>query len=854
VTAVPQADLPLTVTDWETVLVGRFLHVGADGDASPIQSFEVTAETVAAATGIEGATTQEAETAFKAALIADRYLWGALRVGRCRPATATLPNCFAYLAMTLLIDTLLEGSYSDQGQFRDRLRNWLGTRRSLMHLSGVAEMWRALTAWLDVRADAREPYRRLVLPPPRSWTQIGYTRRLSFPTRADVRFLDRVIAGYCRGAPDPPGLIRAVDAAIDRGGASWGMEAAFQQFRTAFRAGTASTDHRFWRLVQRARRDVRQTASEEVVLELGFDEDGRRSISLGRAGDEAGINVVDDLGAAMRSQIVTRSDNLAAAAVRGVAFFRQVGMARWRAQSDPPSGPISAHVAFSSAHARRAREALPALVQSGDWLLTTEPVGPSTVDDLLSRLRMTRLRGEQLLDIALVDGVRVGSSWLGRRDFLPRIEAGDRQIQVSRLAGQDSGLTIAIGDGAFRSDARVEGVYEVAATAAVDGEVPGWSRHVRFVVDAVPHGELAAATYNEPSVKEWIECDLIHAPTPSYNELEWAEEDPASADLLEAIYAAGRSGLAEGELIDLVARGSAGRAERWSLLRSLQESGFLDARYRRRWRGRVWTLGRPTLTVLEGARRLVIVEGALCSALEREFQEVARGMGGRPFRRLGASPWTPAVIGAVDVEPGALVARLGWPVSTKVAEPRTQPPALETSTLVADHHVLASSWDWDRRRFVTGAVGPCAVSLIRWVHPGGRDHDVYRVRSAGHTSSHMTRTAAILTAHIVARVPLFRIEEGMLVRTSREGALPLEFAKSLRRAALAGGGVLDEGGYGYPLGGYDAARISRALPGCIEGAGDCRSASSSMDVLAAARRSGGRTRVRWVNGTMVVGP
>ena len=77
-----------------------------------------------------------------------------------------MPNCFTYLAMTLVIDTLLEGDYSGQGQFRDRLRSWLGTRRSLMQLSGVAVMWRALAAWLDVRAAAGEPFRRLVLPPP----------------------------------------------------------------------------------------------------------------------------------------------------------------------------------------------------------------------------------------------------------------------------------------------------------------------------------------------------------------------------------------------------------------------------------------------------------------------------------------------------------------------------------------------------------------------------------------------------------------------------------------------------------------------------------------------------------------
>lgn len=846
--------LPSTIPEWETVLVERYLRISADGDASPIRSLEISAETLASASGVVDATPEEAEAALYRAVRADPHLWSALSTGRHRAATAALPNCFTYLAMTLLIDTLLDGDYSGQGQFRDRLRSWLGTTRSMMQLSGVATMWRELATWLDVRVVAGDSFRRLVLPDPRTWTQIGHTRRLSFPTRADVRYLERAMGGFSRGASDPPGLIRVLDAAIGRGGASWGMETAFQEFRDAYRAGAASADHRFWRLVLRSTGTTDRNEREEAVLELGFDEDARRLILLGSADALATLNIVPDIGSAMRSGLVTSSANLSVAATRGIVFFQQVGLARWRAQSDPSNSAAATHIAFSTSLAHRARGAILALEQSGDWLLTTEPIAQRAVSDLLSRLQLSRLRGEQLLDIALVDGVRVGSAWLGRKGFLPRVQAGDRQTTATRLAGQEEGALITVCNGMLASRETIDGFYDISVTASIDGDMPGWSRRVKFVANAAPHPDLGEATQGEPLVREWLTSEPARSHTNDPGDLTWGDEAPASTDILEAIYAAGRSGMSEGEVVDLVGRGVAAQTNTWSLLRSLQESGFIEARQRRRWRGRVWTLGKPTLTPMDSAIGIVVVEGATCAILEREFREVVDGVGGIPFRRLGASAWSPAVIGAASVDVQTLAVRLGWQVTSQLVQPSLRPGALETSGLVAEHHVLASSWDWDRRRFVTGAVGPCEVSLTRWVHPGGRDHDVYRVRSEEHVSSHMTRNAAILTAHIAARKPLFRVEGDRLMRTSNEGALPLEFARWLRLTALAGGGGLEGNGYGYCycLGGVAPSTIARALPGCIAGMTEPVPALSDLEMLMMARRSGGRTRIRWLDGAMAV--
>jgi hypothetical protein len=852
--APPRTTLPSTIAEWEAVLIDRFLRIGANGDASAIRSLEITGETLAAASGLHGATADDAEAALRSAVLGDAGLWRALSKGQHRTATDASPNCFTYLVVTLLIDTLLDGDYSGQGQFRDRLRKWLETTRSMMQLSGVATMWRFLAKWLDARVAAGESLRRLVLPdPPHKWTQIGYTRCLSFPTRADTRFLKRVMASSRCGASDPHQLIRAISAAIDQRDASWGMKSAFLEFRSAYLAGTASTDHRFWRLVLRTAKTTASSERNEAVLELCFDEDARRSITVRSTTDAAPARIMPDIGAAMRSNLVTTSMNLSTASTRGVVFFRQIGMARWRAQMHPQPGATHIHLALATPLTQRVPRDTVSFVESGDWWLTVDPISERTADQLLAGIDMVRPRAERLLNITLADGVRVGNAWLGRVGFLPRISTDCHPTAATRVAERNDGAVITICNGVLVSEETVDGVYDISVSADIYSQTAVWSRRVSFVANAMPHPHIGGAASQEPLVREWLSFEPARTNTIASSNLTWTEESPASADILEAIYAAGRSGLSDGEMVDLVARGAAARTNTWSLLRSLQESGFIEARQRQRWRGRVWTLGKPTLVEVGGSGSgVVVADGAICAALECEFREVAHGAGGIPFRRIGVSAWSPPIVGATSIDSRVLAARLGWPVTQSPVEPRPRPNGLEMSNLVAEHHVLASSWDWNRRHFVTDPVDPCDVSLTRWVHPGGRDHDVYRVNSAKHESMHLTRNAAILKAHIVAGTPLFRVEGKNLVRTAKEGALPIEFARWLRLSTLTGSGAVDKHGYSYGLGDVELTRITHSFPGCVEG--QLASLRSSMDVLLEARRSGGRTRVQWVDGTMAVAP
>ena len=837
--------LPTTLAAWEQGLVDRFLRIGDGGDSTPLRSFEITGETLASVFPDAQAASEEAEVAFRAAVRADRYTYRALRDGSPHLANANVPNCFGYLCASLLIDTLLDGAYSGQGQYRDRLRIWLGTSRTMMQLSGIASMWRDLGHWLDERAAAGGDFRRLVLPDPRTWRQIGYTRRLSFPTRTDLRFLERVLANFARGSSDPPGLIREIEAAIERYDVSWGMETAFAEFRDAFRGGGALVGHRFWRLVLRAESTLpSRLPPVTTALQIEFDEDGRPEIRLDGA-------LAPDLATAMAAPTVARSANLGVAVQRGVVFFRQTGMARWTAEGDPPLGQV--RLAVAPAHASIARGTAVEFEQSGNWLLTTAPINARTVDDILARLRLGRLRPERLIDVAVEGAVHTESGLLGRPNFLPRIEVANRKVIVRPLSEDEAGpATVHCVNGALVASAPLHGRYEILVCSDQSEQGPEWSKRVRFYQDARPHGELGRAAEREPTITEWVASEQDSSACAEIENPAWALPAPGISDLLEAIYASGRSGLSDVDVLDLIYRAGAPGSV-WDTLRAIQEAGFLRARQRSRWRGRVWTLEPPRLVPRGNA---VILAGAACALLQEEFRQVTIAAGGSPFRSVPRSMWSPPVVGAIDVEAGQLASVLGWDVVEAQAAPALIVEQFETSPLVAEHHVLASSWDWGRRHFVTRAVGPSDVSITRWVHPGGRDHDQYRVLSASGETHHATRVAAILQGHVAARVAMFQVEGDVLVRTSNEGALPVEIAHWLRGRAGEGAGPTAEGTYMYPLGGASVRAFAKALPNCIAGlpASAAQSECGPMETVGSAvirsRRSGGRVRLRWTDGTV----
>ncbi len=173
------AALPATYLEWETALTLHFLSIGV-GDASPLRSFEVTDFTLAEALGLEYESRERVVEAFRS-MLADREssLVAALQHADYRKCSGDdVPGCFAYLALTMLVEGMIDPDASGN-EFRPKLTSFLRVDRTFSNLAGINRMWVELEKWLKVRAQKGLPFRTLELPPVEEWrNQIGYSVRL----------------------------------------------------------------------------------------------------------------------------------------------------------------------------------------------------------------------------------------------------------------------------------------------------------------------------------------------------------------------------------------------------------------------------------------------------------------------------------------------------------------------------------------------------------------------------------------------------------------------------------------------------------------------------------------------------
>ncbi|HYG91824.1 MAG TPA: hypothetical protein VD978_36870 [Azospirillum sp.] len=844
---------PSTLGAWEQLLVEHFLAIGPDGDASDIRSLEVTPSTLAAACGAAPQEEELVEAAFRRAILADPLLMDTLRLGSRRRSTDKLPNFFIHLALTLFIDSLLDGDYASEGAFRTKLAKWLGVDNSFQQLRGIALMWERLVAWLNMRIKAGAPFRRLVLPEvPRTWTHIGYTRRLSFPNRTDIRLIDRFVSEHPGAVGDPRAvLIEFQPTLLDRY-ASWGLKSAYEDFRHSYlrHKGRSIAYQRFWRLLTRVRTSHSELEANFAIVEMAFDEDGDRYyFVLSRCADER--RAYSLLGDALTAARAADSDNLSSAFARGVLFFRQSGTGRWRAEPDLVGSPGGVHVALTARRAALVGDRLGRLLSAGEWSITDEPQTTRKAEEALERLGLLSPPVEQVSRAKVSNGIHVKSAWLGRPQFLPHIEAEAFDLAVRSEIENSDKTTLSVAAGRLRAAAPVDGSY-IVEPILIDGEDrPPWSLRLQFVRNALPHPKIGGARHRLQRLVDWSGVRQLPAATDARESLKWEKDDAACEDLLEAVYADGAAGWEEGELVyDLICRAGLD-VPPWTMLRCLQDAGIVEPRLRERWRGRTWTLVAPHIVPVRAeANDLVLAEGALCAQLVDDFRMVVEGMGGTCFRRLGASKWSPPIIGAFDVMAGDVAERLNWPLIVEPDAPTSTPRALDTTNRHADLYQLASTWDWDAGRFVNRVVTDGAVQLTRLVHPRGGDHDVYRIEHAGRRTHYVSRTAAIVAAHVCSSVPLFELRGDRLVRLSLDGGLPDALAADLRRRRLRSAGPVG-GDYAYPATEDDGRRLAALLPGCVAGVKTVPNQDVGH-VVSFARRSAGRLRPQWREGALTL--
>ncbi len=844
---------PVTLDGWESKLIDYFLRIGADGDAQNIRWFEVTPSTLAAAFADNDVSADEIEKAFQAYMSRIPDLPQRLESGMMEKSSCKSPGYFTYLVMTLLISSQFDAR-EESNDFRLKLQNWLGAEHNYQNLSGVNAMWKALSAWLEQRIQEGKPYRRLSLPEiPESWSHIGYTLRLAFPGKTDLRLMSNLLASHPQAVSSPRLLIEYFQTAINKKeNVSYALNQAFNEFKDAWLLGRrALADMPFWHLRQRAIELSYDIKTHQALIDMSVDFDGSRCYFSALDGDsEAAFH--PSLSEALSAVSAVSSENLGKAAQIGLLFFHQIGHGRWRAIAVPNEHSQQFHVALSCNHSIKMSKCLSDVIVDDDWLLTTHPQSRHSAMDIFRTVKtLPGMLDGQVTRPQFYGGIRVPGGWLGLPEFLPFIASDTRRYKIYSSGKDCADIEVSKTDGRLISLMSLNGEFFIEPVPETGERTPPWRHRVRFFNRAVPHPALGeSARYRLEPLTDWATSPLKTALFHSGEPLMWEDGEIRCDHLLEALYASGVSGWEEAELFALL-EPIADDVSVWHLIRCLHHAGLIEPRLRRAWKGRVWTLVNPSLLSIRNEENsLVVIEGAICANLLDDFQKAVSGLNGKCFRRKGVSVWSPPVFGAELDDPVTLSRRLGWPLIDAPPASDMTPFSFTATNRAAELHDLAAVWDWRSGRFQphTGSEKG-STFLTRHVHPGGRDHDVYRVVSGRKTTHFLSRTAAIIAANAKAHLPIFEhIADNRLICLIKDCGLPDVLAAGVRRSILRNGGPTGSG-YVYPVHEISFRWLNTLLPGCFV-SHQSDNVYDASRLVSVARHSGGKMRLAWRNGRL----
>lgn len=831
---------------WEELLTAHYLRSDGPSGASPIRSIDATSEELARAAGEANLSPSEAVASFLRAFRPSYDAPEVLRGFRRPPASGAVPGFFRYLVLSAHVPAVAVENAASK-DFRVNLGKVLGWPGPLDNVSALPGLWEELHRWCEARRAEGKPFRRLVLPDPGSWTHIGYSVRLAFPSWRDRERLARRAAevGSARLAA-PRSAIALLKHEIDFGGYSPAMRDAFDDFRSRFQRGERLlSSHRFWRLLNEVTGSPVATAAQgltaQPVLRLIADLDGADGelefIPTGVQDDEgasaryagpAGLvlpqvaRVAGEAGSACRE--------ISQAATAGLLLFVERDWGSWHFQPLTSVRGQAIALARSDVVGRLAHVRAKWTPAGGDWSLSSR-LPPGLVEEAVSAVLRARPApaDDELATVALVGAVRTGLALLGRPTTLPWVRASSSAVmRLEPAAGARGHLRVEERPGnrpfdtglwALAADGTVGGSWRLLVREA-DGDEGGEAEVLlRLDEAAVEHVDLANPD-RSPENLEW-EPDMLAAaggaavirPLPA--EAGW-RGDERLVDLLEAVYAGGRSGWAEADLVPLIRRilPEADPQAAFDVLHLLQSCGWLEPRLLVQWKGRRWFLRPPrVLVVCGGDGPYALLDGATPLAVRERFRAALAHGSTDVVERAPCGGWgIPILVGRTDA-PSEVASALGVELSEASAvRAEAAPLCWPQETRSLTNRERASAWCWSSGAFRARApAGPGGVRLERHVRLRGDDRDVYSVSASdGSLSVFASRSAAVVEAHRLAGRALFEFEGARLVRTARDGHIPSAAARHLRLVHLTNPGFVRDGS-GPPRLAYPADRVSAQL-------------------------------------------
>lgn len=789
----------LTVGEWKKRLQHHYLSSSGAYGNQPLAWLDATPEELALAAGYPDAAQEEVLSAFMK-LFSRKGVRSVLADKVARHQGRFAYNNFHYLVLGCFVIATPIGA-GENRDFRDRLGELLlDGQGKEQGVSGLNSLWEALAEWTNKESSLR----KISLPDPGSYTQIGMALKLAYPSWEDLTAFRKILKTASTNIPNRYALVQHIrnhqyslpESSQHR------ITAHLKELIIRFNHGQAVENHSFWRIIERVLGDLQKTgdlSSVTLFWRLSLDFYGA---------DESGVNVLIAKGNRREllsepywqgsfEQFLYLPDNskmpvqVQQLLMLGTILLFERPNGFWSIDDRPVTDVVTIILTKNVDYIAHFKD--PSKL-AGGWFVS-EPMDYDRAKSLTLGADLVIDPKTATSELSLEGGIQVRKDcWLKRAGYLPYInlpEAVQVEIQPAVEVRIENNVTYFDADKTPNEQLHLKiygaNFYQSLSLVFLSQA----DRNIRW--PSRPEKGFRVAK----EIK-FSEGDLI---TNGAEPINVGSNAYRLQDALEALYAKAGGKRTEPEILRLLKPVLPKDLNPWDLLRSLEEAGWLEQDVSTSWSGRQWRVLPPKL--VKTSAEVAIVEGAT-GQMDLELLEAEAKRLGIDYYFNAEHPWSVPVIGVSGQGIDYLAESLNW-IVTHASQPSAQPAphCWLPDSRTPQGRQSASVWSAESGRFLKQSSDSDnqKMQLTRYIRDD--DQDLFCLTKQGQpVFSSSERLVALLEFARQTKTPLFALKNDMLVRQAQWGYLPLCFAQWLRRTTAKQAGPIQTGNcfvYGYSM-------------------------------------------------------
>lgn len=837
----------LTVSDWITRLQDYYLRSDGPYGNTPITSLDVTPSGLAEAIGISGYSDDMVQNAFMSLFTRKsvrKNLGQESRIQKNTPESVIVARGnkvfhqqFHYLILSCLVAATTTNVGDNINQYRERLGALLNDNQGLeQDVSGINSLWLALSKWVDTQISQGKLFRKIILPTDiGNMTVIGYAVKLAYPSKDDRTELKRIIKNFPISVFKNQyefldNLSNAVSHRL-----SERMQSDIDELIKLYRWDDSEkfTTHHIWRLIENILVEINNSSDTQAKRTLLWSITAHFS---GWDGDEIELSLArgnkrDDLqtpywsgGISQLVKVIDPPVAIDQLIKARCIILAESGGGTW--VQDDKQMPHDTTVIILSSDKSIISQFTSKIID-GDWHCS-QKISLQQALQITAGKGLIKTDNKYKSDIQIIEGVSLGKNkWLSRKAYLPKIAIKPHtQFKTTPpIQFQQNETAISLLqenlNGKFRLEQSTDNGNSVAKRIWLLSNAP------------IPHKWADRKSYHVAAQEIQFEKSL----TLLHSKQVESSDSPQNflCDIIEALYAKAGAARPESEIIKTIQQGLPNSQPfkylAWDILRSFEESGFLEQDINLAWRGRLWRVMPPSIVIT--GNNTAIIEGAVASKASELLIVEAKKLNIKVTIDASVS-WAVPIIGLYGQNFNQLSENLAWKCTNATnLEIDKAPLCWSAEKRDTTGYHPKNIWKTQSGFFISSYENDMTkLGLYRC--SSEKDRDIFVIKQKKRDFITAERTTAILEFHRLMNQPLFSYRHQRLVRLAKNGYLPLPIAKYLRRVtAKQSGNYFDENNtriYQYPIDEEQLIWLQSIFGSAIFGLGGNKSSSISSSI------------------------